>query len=54
MTMAEEEIRQQPDADAEPTSRTAELPGQNRWEAGNEIRIAAQRAGREWQQPETD
>ncbi|MEV0073097.1 MULTISPECIES: hypothetical protein [unclassified Amycolatopsis] len=54
MTMAEQETRQQPDADAEPTPRAAELPGQNRRETGNEIRIAAQRAGREWQQPETD
>ncbi|MEV4597841.1 hypothetical protein AB0K15_10595 [Amycolatopsis sp. NPDC049253] len=54
MTMADQEIRQQPDADDETAPRTAELPGQNRWENGNEIRIAAQRAGREWQQPETD
>ncbi|MEU4670242.1 hypothetical protein AB0F91_20190 [Amycolatopsis sp. NPDC023774] len=54
MTMADQEIRQQPDADAEIAPRAAELPGQNRWEAGNEIRIAALRAGREWQQPETD
>ncbi|MGW4489659.1 hypothetical protein ACWEOE_38220 [Amycolatopsis sp. NPDC004368] len=54
MTMAEQERRPRADVDEEPAPRRAELPVQGRWETGNEIRIAAQRAGREWQQPETD
>ncbi|WP_326835529.1 hypothetical protein VSH64_11475 [Amycolatopsis rhabdoformis] len=54
MTMAEQDSRPRADADDEPAPRTTALPAQNRRDAGNEIRIAAQRAGREWQQPETD
>ncbi|HWD05288.1 MAG TPA: hypothetical protein VG674_22850 [Amycolatopsis sp.] len=51
-----EQARPKPENVPIPTPRRyfGHPTGEKRRRVANEIRVAAQRAGREWQQPETD